>query len=150
MKKIVLFFLFCSLALFCYSQETSKIIVNNEVTPIYSGFSLQYFGLGNSLGTRTTIFGHQLMNTTLSNNSSVWESANYKIINYSDYDNKSFSETKIGPWICIIAGTAAMIIGPLMSATSDSSSTTSHLPGIIVFSFGAGAVAGGLIWLFSD
>jgi hypothetical protein len=149
MKKIVLLFAFFSMVLCCYAQERLNIVENNEVKPLYSGLSLPLFGFDNSTGTQKNLFGHSFGNTALVNGSTLWKSPNFRITKYAEYTPKPFTETKIGPWICIIVGVAAMIAGPIMSATSDSSSHDAHIPGIIVFSVGAGVTAGGIIWLFN-
>jgi len=149
MKKIVLLFMFFSMVLCCYAQERLNIVENNEVKPLYSGLSLPLFGFDNSLGTPKNIFGNSFGNTALVNGSTLWKSPYFRITKYADYDPTPPPKTKIGPWICIIVGAATMIVGPIMSATSDSSSSDAHIPGIIVFSIGAGVTAGGIIWLFN-
>lgn len=140
MKKIVLFSLFCTLALCCYAQEGMKNDENNEATQIYSDLSLPLLGFDNSSRFKSTMFGRSL----------VWEQADLGLTKYANYRNKSFFETNIGPRVCIVVGAVAMIVGPIMSATSDSSSSSAHIPGVITFSFGLGAFVGGLIWGLSN
>ena len=149
MKKISLLLLFFTLSLCCYAQGLLNTGKNNEITPLYSGLSLSLFGFDNGLGVQKNLFGYPIMNTARTDNSTVLRSANFRINKLADYKNKSFFDTDIGPWICIIAGAAAMISAPIVGA-SEGKDSHSYVVPICLFSFGLGAVVGGFIWLFSN
>jgi len=146
MRKIVLFLLFCSLALCCYAQEGLRTGENNDVPPIYPGLSFSLFGFGNDLGSRTAIFGHSFGNTALNNGSTVWKHGDLGLTRYAEYENKSFFEaaTPVLKVILMLGGVAAFF-GGIYPITQDDIGL-----GVSLIMVGCGSYIGGMIWLLTD
>lgn len=145
MKKIVLLFLFCTLALCCYAQEGLKTGESYEVTSLYSGLSLPLFGFSGGLAARTNIFSHSAGNPALSNGSMLWEQQNWRLTKNAEYENKSIFDNDIGPYVLMIGGAVAMIVGPIITATSEGND--GYYTGVGIFGMGLGISIAGLVLL---
>jgi len=144
MKKIVLLLVFFISALCCYAQSMSETGEYGSNLPVYSGLSFSRFG-GIFPG-NTTVFGKSIGKLSLNINPAKGEIPDLGLTKYATYKKESFFDTNIGPIILLIAGITGMIVGPIVSATSESNDGL--MAGIFIFSFvGIGATAGSITWV---